>query len=246
MVPSSVAGAALFVLMLTPGLLYSLRRERSAPAAPGSALRETLRVVGVSVTALLAAALAATLARAAAPNATVDVGALLRDPGGYAVDQHVRLAWWSVALLGFASAAALAAADPRLARRARSLADRPWPRKILGTSDTDIRGGSSWTRVFGMYDDDGGAPGDVVVGALLEDGSYVQGTLSSHSPEPDETPDRDLVLRAPLVLRTTDGKINPLPGTYTIVSACRVVRLDVQHVAPPAGGPDGGAPPGDG
>jgi hypothetical protein len=235
-VPSSVAGAAIFVVLLTPGLLYVLRRERTALARPASPFRETLRVVAVSIASLLAASLIVALARAMAPGTTVDVGALLRDPDTYAVDHHVGLAWWSLGTVAMGCAIALAAADPRLARRARAIADRPAMRKVLGTRDTDIRSGSSWSRVFGMYDDHPHGPGDVVVGALLEDGAYVQGILSSHSPEPDETTERDLVLKAPITLRTTNGKLHQLPATYTIVSAGRVLRLDVQHIAPPAPG----------
>lgn len=231
MVPSTAVGAAFFVVLLTPGLLYVLRRERTAPRQPASAFRETLCVVAVSIASLLAAALVVGWLRAFAPEATVDVGALLRDPGRYAVDHHVRLAWWSLATIALASVAALAAADPRVARNASALAERPAMRKVLGTSNTDIRSHSSWTHVFTMYDDHPGGPGNVVVGALLDDGAYVQGILASHSPDLEETGDRELVLTAPITLRTKDGKTQALPNTYTIVSAGRVLRLDVTHVA---------------
>lgn len=240
MVPSTAVGAALFVVILTPGLLHVLRRERTAPYRAVSPFRETLRVVAVSVASLLAAGLVVAALRSAFPSATVDIGALLRDPNGYAVQHHVRVAWWSLATVALACTAAMAAADPRLLRKAQVLAERPGVRKLLGTRDTDIRTGSSWTRVFTMYDDHPQGPGDVIVGALLEDGAYVQGTLSSHSPNPDETADRDLVLKSPITLRTTDGQRHDLPATYTIVSAARILRLDIQHVAPPAA--DTGAP----
>ncbi len=236
MFPSTVAGAAIFVVLLTPGLLYVLRRERTALARYTTPFRETLRVVAVSVASLIAASLVVAVVRAIAPAATVDVGALLRDADTYIADHHVRLAWWSLATVALGCAIALAAADPRFARRSRALADHPTARKVLGTRDTDIRSGSSWSRVFAMYDDHPDGPGDVVVGALLADGAFVQGVLSSHSPEPDETADRDLVLKAPITMRTTDGRLHELPATYTIVSAGRVLRLDVQHIAPPATG----------
>ncbi len=231
MVPSTAVGAALFVVLLTPGLLYVLRRERTAPSRSVSAFRETLRIVAVSIASLLAACLVVGWLRALAPNATVDVGALLRDPTRYAVDHHVRLAWWSLGTITLACVAALTAADPRVVRTARAVAERPMWRKVLGTSDTDIRRDSSWTGVFTMYDDHPDGPGDVLVGALLEDGAYVQGTLASHSPDLQETGDRDLVLTAPITLRTTDGIRHPLPNTYTIVSAGRVLRLDITHIA---------------
>lgn len=232
MVPSTAVGAALFVVLLTPGLLYVLRRERTAPSQSVSAFRETLRVVGVSIVSLLTAGLVVGGLRALAPDATVDVGALLHNPASYAVDHHVRVAWWSLGTIALACVAALAAADPRVVRAACAVAERPAWRKVLGTSNTDIRRDSSWTGVFTMYDDHADGQGDVLVGALLEDGAYVQGMLASHSPDLQETGDRDLVLAAPITLRTTDGIRHSLRNTYTIVSAARVLRLDITHIAP--------------
>lgn len=232
MIPTSLAGLVLFVVLMTPGLVLVLRRERTVPARQISAFRETVRVVAASTGCLLLAGLLLTLLRALLPQATVDIGALLRDPAGYTVDQHARLAWWSLAGLAIAVLVGFLAADPRAAATTRRFTVRPGLRWLLGTTDTDIRAVSSWSRVFGMFDDDPTGPGPVIVGALLTDGTYVRGTLSSHSPTVEETPDRDMVLTAPLQLRTTDGAAHDLGPGYTVISASRIVRLDVTHVAP--------------
>lgn len=64
-------------------------------------------------------------------------------------------------------------------RRERTALARTAKRRGLlpGTRNTDIRSGSgsSWTLVFARYHDHPDGPGDGVVGALLEDGAYVEG-----------------------------------------------------------------------
>lgn len=232
MLPTSLAGIAIFVAVLMPGLVYALRKERTVPAARVSAIRETMWVVAASTGCLLTTGLMLTLVRTLWPSGTVDIGALLRAPDVYVVDHHVRLAWWSFVALVLACLIALEAADPRVAGLVRSAGSRSWVRRVIGTSETDIRPTSAWSRVFTLYDDDPAGTGDVLIGAQLEDGTYLRGTLSSHSAEIEDSPDREIVLRSPLGLRTTDGEWHELDSTHAVVSARRVVRLDVTHLAP--------------
>lgn len=72
MIPTSLAGLVLFVVLMTPGLVLVLRRERTVPARQISAFRETVRVVAASTGCLLLAGLLLTLLRALLPQATVD------------------------------------------------------------------------------------------------------------------------------------------------------------------------------
>ena len=232
MLPSSLAGIAIFIAVLTPGLVYELRKERTIPAARLSAIRETMWVVTASAGCLLMTGLMLSLVRVLWPSGTIDIGALLRAPDLYVVEHHARLAWWSLVALALACLCALAAADPRVAGQARSLASRSWVRTVIGTTETDIRPTSAWSRVFTLYDDEPAGTGYVLVGAQLEDGTYVRGTLSSHSADIEDSPDREMVLRAPLGLRTTDGAWHELGTTHAVVSARRIMRLDVTHIGP--------------
>lgn len=87
--------------------------------------------------------------------------------------------------------------------------------------------------MFTPYDDDPAGPGEIHVTATLSDQTVVTGRLSSHNPGVEDSPDRDLVLVAPIRLRTTDGTEHALPATHTVICARSIVRLDVTHVAPP-------------
>jgi hypothetical protein len=85
---------------------------------------------------------------------------------------------------------------------------------------------SAWTVAFTLYEDGG----PIHVGAELTDGTYVSGTLLSFADDVQETADRELVLTAPLALRTKDGESHALGNTCTVISARHIVRLDVTHL----------------
>lgn len=229
MLPSSVLGLAIFVLLLAPGFVYVLRRERSVPARQHSPFRETVRVVAVSLVCLAIAGLMVAAARALWPRYTLNFGGLVHDPVAFTRVHYVQLAWWSIAFLALATMFGAVAADPRLARRARSAAGRRPLRWLAAAASTDIQQASAWYIVMHMYDHD---PGPIDVGAQLDDGSYVRGRLSYFSAKYDETADRDLLLQAPLDLTTADGKTVPLGSQYMVVSARRLIRLDVTHLPP--------------
>ncbi len=135
------------------------------------------------------------------------------------------LARWALAGLTLADGFAVAL---------RPAARLPLLRSVLGDADTDIRPQSAWSRVFTLYDEHPAGPGEVHVTATLSDQTVITGRLSSHKPGVEEIPDRDLVLAAPIRLRSTDGTEHALTATYTVLSARSIVRLDATHVAPPS------------
>jgi hypothetical protein len=95
---------------------------------------------------------------------------------------------------------------------------------------------SAWSRVFTIHGD---TEGPIHVGAELTDGTYVSGTLLSYADDLPEGPDRELVLVAPIDLRTKDGKTHTLGCSFTILSARQIIRLDVTHLTT-ARNPDDG------
>jgi hypothetical protein len=134
-----------------------------------------------------------------------------------------------MAFLGLAVGLGLASADPRVQRWAEGLArNRPF-RWLVAPTDTDVKRASVWYIVMHMYDHD---PGPVEVGAQLDDGSYVRGRLSHMNVAAAETADRDLLLEAPIKLVTAGGEEADLGWQFTILSARRLVRLDVTHLRP--------------
>jgi hypothetical protein len=122
--PTSLAGLVLFVVLLTPGMVYVRRRERQQAAMPVSALRETTTIVLASVACELLVAGLLGLARVAWPADTPDVGALVRDPAGAVRTEYAALVLWGAGLVAAASVVALAGAAVNLPARIGQLVRR--------------------------------------------------------------------------------------------------------------------------
>jgi hypothetical protein len=249
-IPSSLWGLVLFVVLLAPGLAYVLRHERVVPARSHTAFRESLRVVFVSVACLVATGLLATGIRAVVPERTPDLHTLILNPGGHWRNHHVELAWWAFAFVVFATVLGAVAADRRVVRSVHRLARRPVIRWVTGAADTDISSASAWYRVMHIFDD--GAPqpkpprdshGLIHVGAAMDDGTYVEGRMVMFNVAADEDADREMLLSAPLHFTMQNGERFPFAGQFTVISARHIVRLDVTHMAPvPASVPPQSAP----
>ena len=231
MLPSSLIGLVLFVVLLAPGFAYVLRHEKTVPNRPFSALRETLRVVFVSVICLLITGLVLTWMRWVWPEHTPNIRGLVLDPVKFARGHHVQLAWWALGFIAVATLLAAIAADPRVVTAREAISAWTLTRWVTGSSETQIRPISQWSRVFDLYAKE--QPGPVLIGLQLEDGSYVRGRLWVYNPAFEENQNRELVLAAPLTLTTAKGRERCLETQFTVVSAHRIVRMDVTHL--PAG-----------
>jgi Family of unknown function (DUF6338) len=229
-IPSTLAGLALFLVLLAPGLAYVLRHERVVPAQQYSAFRETLRVVFVSVICLTITGLLAAGLRWLAPSETPDIGRLVEDPVDAVREHYVQFTVWVLALIIFATLLGALAADPRVVRLLHRAEGTRVVRWFSGSTDTGIRSVSAWYRVFHIFD--GNNPGPVVVGAQMDDGTYVEGRLFSFNATAEEGEDREVLLAAPLYLTTVDGRRHDLFQQFTVISARRIVRLDITHLEP--------------
>jgi hypothetical protein len=239
LIPSSLWGVVLFVVLLAPGLAYVLRHERVVPARSHTTFRESLRVVFVSVACLTATGLLAAGIRATLPERTPNFRALILNPGGYWRGHHVQLAWWAFAFVVFATVLGAAAADRRVVRFAHWLARKPAIRWITGATDTDISSASAWYRVMHMFDEGAprpkpprNPPGPIFVGAAMDDGTYIEGRMVTFNVAADENADREMLLSAPLHFTMQNGERFAFAGQFTVISARHIVRLDVTHINP--------------
>jgi len=225
-IPNSIAGLVIFLVLLAPGLAYVLRHERVVPARSHSAFRETLRVVYVSVVCLVITVLILSALRWRLPDRTPDVGALVRNPGSYAKGNYVALAWWAFAAIVFATLLGALSAD----RRAVGLWERVtrWrvTRWIVGTPS--IGHTSAWYSAFHLRDSE---PGRTWLGVQMDDGSYIDGQLLSFNVAADEDEKRELILMRPHV-RTEKVDRVPMAQDLTILSARHIIRIDVTRIAP--------------
>jgi hypothetical protein len=103
-------------------------------------------------------------------------------------------------------------------------ADRPSRSKELGDGTW-----SAWKAIFTLHGDD---TGPIHIGVQMEDETYISGRLFSFSNLPDGEPERELVLVAPVSMRTRDGETHEVGSQFVIVASRRIVRIDVTHLKP--------------
>jgi hypothetical protein len=74
----------------------------------------------------------------------------------------------------------------------------------------------------------------IEVGCVLDDGSYVSGSLASFNTSADDTPDRDLILRAPILYRPpgAEGHLE-YEVSAASVTASRIVTMFVGYLDAP-------------
>ncbi len=212
--PTSLLGLAV-LLVIVPGLGYQLGRESKQPTRELAGLRETVSLIFAGLVSTSVGLFAFGLVRWIAPSNTPDVGLFLRTPGLYFRDQLPYLASWTAAIIALSTGLAF-------------FAGRHLPRNRGGLAYA-----SAWWRVFEIAEKFKAFKGyKIYVGCELTDGSYVSGRLWSYNATVKETPDRDIVLTAPITHRPSDanGPV-PLKGVSILtLSASRVKFLTVTYV----------------
>lgn len=226
--PSTFTAAALFILLILPGIVYVAIRERRTPYEQRSAFRETGQVATVSI-AVDAVALAVYVAiDAATPATTPDITKLILDGRTYFADVYLLVGAWLASLFALAVLIAAGAA---------------W----LLPSRVHVSAMSAWWRLFKArprelqkrHPDVGTVM--VNVGCYLCDGSYITGNLHSYSRLGEDVPDRDLVLAAPIKYRAAGAtELKEMDADAICLSARQITRLTVKYHAPSASSADDG------
>jgi len=222
-VPTTLTSLVLFVVLLLPGFAYVIGKERNGTGQQPTSFRETAAVVAASVTVEILVLGLFAIIRTAWPAGTPDIGALIRDPGGYLrgtgtePGHYALVALWGAALLAFSVALAYLAALPAM-------------RKFLGPYPH-----SSMISAWWLMLDTWQGNREVQLGCVLDDGSYVEGMLGSFSTVADDRPERDLVISAPIRYRAPGEDEPNLYDNWALVSvsASRIVTLFVRYADKP-------------
>jgi hypothetical protein len=230
LIPSSLWGLVLFVVLLAPGLAYVIHHEQVVPARSHTAFREGLRVVFTSIVCLTITVVLAAILHGLLPTRTPDISGLIADPVSELAGNRVWYVWWAVGALGFATVLGWALAHPRFIDGSDRLKGTKVGRWFTGATDLDIASVSAWYTVFDSFLREVGGQ-DVDIGAKLDDNTYIEGRLRSFNPDPTENTDREMVLEQPLYC-TVDGERKALDRQYVIISARRILRLDADLIAP--------------
>jgi|ERR1700733_13125000 len=181
--PDTLFSLGVLILLGMPGVIFAIQLENREPAREVSPLRELATVVSVGVVCDALALLLFGIIRGIRPSLTPDVGLMERSGMQYVKLHFASVGWWSIALLLTACSLAyiLGRFSPQIAR---------------SISPPAIKSASAWWAAFHQFPDT-----YIYVGCVLQDDSYVAGYLKSYSSDVNETPDRDLILCAPITYR---------------------------------------------
>ncbi|MBA0127287.1 hypothetical protein H0B56_17185 [Haloechinothrix sp. YIM 98757] len=211
--PSTLTGLLLFVVLLLPGFIFATALRRERPEQRPSPLHETAAIALASVLSELIVLGIFAVIHVLAPEWTPNIRQLIAAPQRYLATSYLLMFTWMVILLVAACATAWIAAI--LARR------RP----------VHPSGGSAWWLLFETF----GRDRDRHVGVMLDDGSYLHGTLSSFNQSEADTADRDLVLMTPITYRPSGAaETTELDCGAACVSARHIVAMTVAYVPRPA------------
>ena len=224
--PGSLTALLIAVVVLLPGYVHYAIRQQAFPRRRLSRAMETASLVVVAAGTNTTMLALYGLARLLPPihQHSPSPSQLLRDPAGYVLVNDSRLAGvvvWAIGLL--VGASALSAA----------LASEIWPFKYLRPSlAPSIVKTSGWHQVFHERVPEG-ATSTFVICELNDGSSFVSGDLVWFNTDPEESPDRHLVLSPPIVIGKgetiesypLDGDINQL-----VVSARDIRCIYVSYI----------------
>jgi hypothetical protein len=187
--PTTLSSLLIFVVLLLPGFAYLVGKERHGTERHTSPFRETVAVVAASVTSEVAVLAGFAILRWLRPSWTPDVGALFRHGGTYAAPHYRSLAAWGFGMLGIAVLGAYVATVPTVRKRLPlPSAARDYPHESTV---------SGWWLLFEKWRQGR----DIEVCCILNDGSAVRGKFGSFNASADDSPDRELLLHAPIRYR---------------------------------------------
>jgi len=181
--PTTLFALAVLIILVLPGVVFAIQVDNRLPTRELSSLRELAVIVGVGVICDSLALIIFGIIRALFPGLTPDVGSIERHGTAYVKLHFVSVGWWFIALylISCGLAYALGRYRPEIAGRVAS---------------GKIAFNSAWWELFHMHPE-----AHKYIGCHLQDNSYISGYLLRYSTEIDETPDRELVLSAPIKYR---------------------------------------------
>ena len=227
--PGTLAGLVIAIFVLFPGYVRYALRKRIFPTRRLSRTMEAAGLIVVATAANITVLVVYGLLRMLpyVRDHSPSPSELIRDPAGYVLLSDSRLAWvaaWMIGLLLLASALTA------------TFTLRPWPLNLLsGVLSPAIAETSGWYQVFVADVPEKSSVSFVI--CELHDGSYISGDLAWFNADPEEGPDRNIVLAPPFAIHRADGdsfESQSEDGLHRLVISARdIKRLYVSYIADP-------------
>lgn len=219
--PTTLTGLLIFVVLLLPGFAYLVGKERHGTERHTSPFRETVAIVAASVTSEVVVLAGFAILRWRLPSWTPDIGALVHHGSTYADGHYLSLATWGFGMLAIAVLGAYVATMPEVRKRLPlPEAARDYPHESTV---------SAWWLLFEKWR----YGRDVEVCCVLTDGSAVRGKFGSFNASADDSPDRELILQAPIRYRAPGRQqMEDYPAGAASVAARNITVLFTGYDGP--------------
>jgi Family of unknown function (DUF6338) len=216
--PTSLSSLFFFLMLMLPGFAYRVGRERSGFDRKTTAFRESVSIIAASVASEFVVLILFAVIRIAWPSVTPDVGRLIRGGGDYLRGHYAFIGSWAGALLASATVLAYVSTLPSV-RRIALHHEYSHPTALSG-----------WGILFEFWRKNRRAR----VGCMLSSGAYIEGEFASYNSSADESPDREIIIKAPIKYRAPGtSETIPYPVSAACVAAREIVLTFVTYRDPP-------------
>ena len=197
--PSSLTGLLITILIFIPGYVHYVLRKRRFPTRRLSRTMEAAGLIVVAAVANTTILVFYGVVRLIplVSDHSPSLSHLIRDPNAYILLDDSRLLYVTAWLIGLLSSASILSA----------LAHKLWPLSYLSpVLAPAFAETSGWYYAF-----EANVPKNLSVRFViceLHDGSYISGNLAWFNTDPDDNPNRDIILDKPLAIFDTEGNLS--------------------------------------
>jgi len=212
-VPTDLVGVAFYVLLILPGVMFAISRERHRPRIKQSTFRETATAIFVSTAIVSVFAFFVALASLLFPSVHGEVARFLVDPGLYSRDRFEAFVLIGFVLLGVATWGAWWLGGKR--------ADELIFNRRIEDPNRD-----SWGYVFTRK------PGARnFVGVQLKEGTWVQGFVDTYGNVGEEGMPKALTLIGAISIRPPGSELEPYDGEVIVIKDAEILYMTVTYMA---------------
>lgn len=210
--PTDLVGVAFYVLLILPGVMFAISRERHRPRIKQSTFRETATAIFVSTAILATFGFFVAVASLLSPAAHTEVIRFLGDPGLYARDRFETFVIVGFVLLGLATWGAWWLGG----KRADDLVFH------RGAEDPNR---DSWGYVFNRKPE-----ARNFVGIRLKEGSWIQGFVDTYGNVGEEGMPKALTLIGAISIRPPGGTLEAYEGEVIVVKDAEILYMTVTYM----------------
>ncbi len=210
--PTDLIGVAFYVLLILPGVMFAISRERHRPRIKQSAFRETATAIFVSTAIAASVGFTVAIASLLSPPVHSEVVRFLEDPALYARERFEGFVIFGFVLLSAATWAAWwlgskRADDLIFARRAED------PNR------------DSWGYVFTRKPE-----ARNFAGVRLKEGTWVQGFVDTYGNVGEEGMPKALTLIGAIGIRPPGGELEPYEGEVLVLKDAEILYMTVTYM----------------